>query len=490
MSSSPQASVGRTVAKNTIYLTAAQALTVPLAVLVNSTMARYLGAADFGLIYLATTLGSFAFLAVNWGHEGALPALVVQDQARAGALLGSSLAWRSSTFLVTYLLFAVVCHFLHYGLAFQWALALTFVINAVGAMNTAFKDGIRGFERTDIPALAHVGQQLLIAMIVLPVLMLGGGLRGALAAQIPACALVLLVLWRAAKSVGVGSLAIDRQAMKALFVAGTPFVFFNLALELQPNIDAVFLSKLAPAQVMGWFGVSRRLVGLLLFPAAGLIGALYPTLCRLHAEKSDDFGRVARGAFQGVAMLAVPVAVGCGFYPELGVAMFSRTGFSGAEDNLRIFSVFVFLVYFSMPLGTVVVAAGKQRAWSLVQGGCLVVSLALDPLLIPYFQARHGNGGLGLCVAAVVSESFVVGAGLLLTPRGVFDRKLMRGLLLALISGGIMGLVAWLLKSLTPWLAAPVTCVSYAVALWLTGGIPPEQLQRARGFIGRKFSRR
>ncbi len=60
-SSVPDATLGRLVVRNTIYLTLSQALTVPLAVLMNAMMARYLGPADFGFIYLAATLAGFGF---------------------------------------------------------------------------------------------------------------------------------------------------------------------------------------------------------------------------------------------------------------------------------------------------------------------------------------------------------------------------------------------------------------------------------------------
>jgi O-antigen/teichoic acid export membrane protein len=319
--------------------------------------------------------------------------------------------------------------------------------------------------------------------------MVGGGMRSTLVVQIPVCMIVLVLIGRTLKPVGVGSLTVERSTLKALFVGGTPFVFFNLAMALQPNIDAVFLSKLAPTEVMGWFAVSRRLIGVLLFPATALIGALYPTLCRLHVEEPEGYAKVARGSFQGVALLAVPVAVGCALYPELGVAIFSRRSFGAAETNLRILSLFLFLVYFSMPLGTCIMAAGKQRAWSIVQGLCVVVSLVLDPLLVPWFQTRTGNGGLGLCVAAVASEALVVGCGVALTPRGVFDGKLVRSILLALVSGGVMALVARFARPLTPWLGAPISVIAYALALWATGGVDSDQIAAARAAIARKFSR-
>jgi len=482
--------LGRLVAKNTFYLTASQALTVPIAILVNAALARFLGPADFGFLYLASTLSGFGFLLVNWGHENALPALIARDRSRAGALLGTSIAWRCAFALVVYGVIALACVVLRYGAALQWALALTFVITGFASLIGACKDTIRGFERTDIPAYVHVGQQFLTALCVIPALFLGGGMRMSLFVQIPVSVLILVLIWRTLRPVGVAGLSFQRGALKSLMIAGTPFVFLGLATALQPNIDAVFLSKLAPTEVMGWFAVSRRLIGVMLFPASALIGALYPTLCRLHLEDRENFVKVSRGAFSSVALLSVPIAMGCYLYPEIGVSLFSRKAFAAAEDNLRILAVFLFLLYFSMPLGTCVLAAGKQRAFSFVQALCVAVSAILDPILIPWFQRHSGNGGRGVCVAAVVSEALVVGFGIALTPRGIFNRSLWRSLFLSGACGALMALAAWLMHpALSPFLSAPLAVLVYGIAALVSGAVDKTQLASAKATIARKFSR-
>jgi O-antigen/teichoic acid export membrane protein len=479
----------RLVVRNTLFLAGSQALTIPLSVVMNAVMARYLGAGAFGIAYLASTLSGLGFLAVGWGHEGVLPAAAARDPTVAGRMLGSSLAWRAVLSVVVYAVLALVSHGLRYSRELQWALALTCVQAALTAFIGACKDTIRGLERADIPAYAHVGQQLLAAVIIVPVLMLGGDLNATLVGQIVTGMLVLLAVWRTLPGVGVGAPSVSREALASLFRGGTPFVAFGIAMALQPNIDAVFLSKLAPEEVMGWYAVARRLVGVILFPASALIGALYPTLCRLHIVDTKGFASTTSGSLRAVSLLVFPAALGCALFPDLAIAIFSRKSFGPAEDNLRVLSAFVFLVYFSMPLGTCILAAGKQRIWSLVQSLCVAVSLALDPLLVPLFQRRFHNGGLGLCLATVVSEVVVVACGLFLVPRGVLDRNLLRTVALALFSGCVMAIVARLAAPLTSWVAAPLALLAYGLALWLTRAIEEEQMAGIRSFIQRRFSR-
>jgi O-antigen/teichoic acid export membrane protein len=479
-------STRRLLVQNTLFLTVSQVLAMPLSILTTAIAAHYLGAGAFGYAYLAMTMCVFGFQVVGWGHENVLPAVIARDRSFAGTMLASSLAWRAAASIIVYLVLAFGCYLLDYPPELQWALALSALFMALTYFVQACKDTIRGLERTDIPAYLHVGQQLLALVIVFVVMFMGGQLRAALLAQCAAAAIVLLAALPALRALRIGALSVRWATVKTLFSDGIPFVVFGVAMALQPNIDALFLSKLAPVEVMGWYGVSRRLVGTLLLPATTMIGALYPTLCRLYSSDRDSFARTANGALRSVALLAVPVALCCGLYPELGVALFSRGSFRPAEDNLRIMAVFVALVYFSMPLGTTILAAGKQRAWGFVQCLCVAVSVVLDPILVPIFQRNTGNGGLGLCAAAVVSESIMIACGLALVPKGVFDGTLRRVIAFTVVAGLAMTVTAQLAKPLGPVLGAPLSLIAYAACLWLTGVVDKHQVAAIIGAVLRR----
>jgi O-antigen/teichoic acid export membrane protein len=475
--------------RNTFYLTAAQAVTIPLSVVTNALTGRYLGPAEFGYLYLATTLCSFGVLGMEWGVQGALPALVARDRSRAGTLLGTSMVWRAMSSLVVSAVLAVLCWVLGYQRGVVWAVALSFPLAILNSVAGGFKDAIRGFERTDIPAFAHVGQQLLGVAILVPVLVLGGDLRALLLSQIAVAGVTALYLRRSLKSVGIGALTFEKTSLKPLLALGTPFVFVSLAIALGPNINATFLGKLVPPEVIGWYSVSQRLIGLLIFPASALVSALYPTLCRLSSQDQSEFVRVSRSALYGVTLLAIPAAVGCGVFAEVGVAIFGTREFSGATEHLRVMSLFIFLVYFSMPLGTTILAANRQKIWTLVQCICLLVSLLGNPFLIPYFQKSWGNGAIGTCITLVLSELLVVACGVGLAPRGLFDRGFGKSLLLATLSGVAMVAVALLTKPISIFLAVPLSLLTYGVGVWFSGAVQPATIEMIKGILGRKLAR-
>ena len=443
---------------------------------------------SFGYIYLAQTFTGFGTLPVGWGHDGVLPTLVAQKHSLAGVLSAPAFCGAPAAGSV-YLVLAVLCHVLGYDCQLQSAVGLGF-LGAVLIYSSRLQGHDPRLRTHRHPGICARWPTALVGFSRDPRAVLRvGRMRSVLVVADVAIAIALLFVLRSLRLVGVNKLSIERGAFSSLFFGGIPFVFFGLAMALQPNIDAVLLSKLGSVEAVGWFAVARRLIGLLLFPASALIGALYPTLCRLWAEDRGEFERVARGSLHSVGLLVMPIALCSALYPDVGIAIFSKKAFGPAADDLRVLSVFLFLVYFTMPIGTCVLAAGRQRAWSVVQSLCVVVSLVLDWPLIPWFQRRFGNGGLGPCVASVVSEIVVVICGLALMPRGIFDARLRRSLFFAILAGSAMAAVAWLTRSVTPFVAAPAAVIAYVAALGILGEIDRSHVAKVRDVIARKLSR-
>jgi polysaccharide transporter, PST family len=478
------------VLRNTLFLVGSQALGVPLSVALNAVMGRYLGAGDFGYFYLASTLIGFGFLFVEWGHGGVMAAAIARDRGQAGVMLGSTLLWRSLASVAVGIVLMLVAEILRYPPAFRSVLFLAIVAAIIGSFRSAYQDAARGFERLDVGAYAQLGGQLLNVFILVPVMMLGGRIRAVQIAAIVIAAFIALGVYRAWRSIASVPVRNDRATHRVLFSQGSSFLLFGFVMALQPNVDAIFLSKLSSAEVLGWQAAAQRLQGIVIMPAAALGSALYPTLSRLYAENRAEYQQTATQSLQGTALLAIPAALCCALYRGAGVRLFGRDSFQQVEQNLLVLSSVVFLLYFSMPIGTAILAAGRHRAFAIVQSLCIVSSVALDPLLIPWFQQRFNNGGLGVCVANVVSECAVILVSLKLLPSGILSFSLLKSLGKGLLSGAVMAGVAFALGSFNPYLAAPISLVAYFGCLWLIGGIEPSHMEAIKGVVLRKIARR
>jgi O-antigen/teichoic acid export membrane protein len=459
------------VLRNATLLVVAQAVGAPVSVLVNAIAARELGATGFGLYYQALTFASFAFLFVEWGQPGALTARIATDRAAAGELLGSGLSFRLCTAALACVAVPLLCLLAGYDRAFVAILALALLGGVFSTVAGACLDVLRGFERTDFAAASYIGWQLLSAAAVVPTLLSGGGLRGMLLAQVACAAIGAAFVLSMLPRLQVPKLSVRWATAGKLIRAGQPFLVFGLVLMLQPMVDAAMLSAFGAPEAMGWYAAARKLVGVLTYPASALLAALYPTLCRLRVESMDAFRSTAADSFQAVAMVVVPLALGCFLFPDLGVAIFGQRYYGPTTNDLRLLAPYIFLVYFSMPIGSCLTAYGRQAGWTMVQLVCVLISTAFDPLMIRWFQLHTGNGGLGVCLTTVISEVLMVIGGLWLLPKGVVG-KVPRAKVVAVgLSGVGMAVVALALGSLDVILRALLAVLAYLVCLRLAGGV-------------------
>jgi O-antigen/teichoic acid export membrane protein len=482
MNGTPQ----RLVLRNTLLLVGAQVIGIPLSVLINAVAARMLGPVNFGQLYLATTFSALAFLFVEWGQPTALTGMVARDRSRAGALLGAGLALRACLLPLVLLVLVIGCALAGYDRRFLIILALVLAAAAFGTVAGACQDIMRGYERSDFAAGGTVGAQALSALIVVPTLLFIGGLQSFLIAQAACAAVGAAVLLLVLPVLGVPRLSVNRRDAHALFSAGTSFLLFNLILALQPSVDAVFLSRLASPEAIGWQAAARRLSGLLIFPASALTAALYPTLSRLYIEDRVAFCSTAASALRTSPAIAVPIGLACALFPQIGTTLFGKDAYGPADANLRIMAIFIVVLYLTMPVSATLLAAGKQRVWSVAQLGCVALSAALDPWLIPWFQTRSGNGGLGVCVSVAAAEALMLAVGFYLLPKDIFDRSYWRSYASVFSAGAVMAAIAFGLSWLTPYAAAPLALAGYLACLWFTGGLDKMQIALLASVVRRK----
>ena len=469
------------VLRNAIWLIGAQVLGAPVSMLINAVAGRYLGAADFGVLYLATTYAAFALLFVEWGQFGALTGKIARDRSRAGELLGSAMAWRVGASLVVTAVVLILCELTGYSRSFLLVMGLMMTATCLGSVAKAAQDAMRGFERMDFTALSYIGGQLVMATVVVSALLLGFGLHGFLLGQVLCATIGVIFVFFMLPRLKIPRLSLRWETVRELFRDGQSFLVFVLVLQLQPLVDGVMMSRYASAEAIGWFAVSRKLIGVLVFPAAAVGNALYPTLVRQYNGDFAGCRATVHGALRALCLAVFPLVIGCMLFPEVGVMIFSVAKFAPAEQNLRVFALWLFLVYFSIPLSQCLTSSGRQRPWAAVQFGCVIISALADPPLIGWFDRHWANGGLGVCWANVISEVLMVAGALCLVPKGILDTSLLRLLGKPALAGAVMAGVGIIASQYNVIAAAVLAVASYAAVLWLLGELRGAHLRSLLG---------
>lgn len=472
-------------ARNAFYLVLGQVGSTALAIFFSAALGRGLGAKDFGLYFLVNTMTTFAFVVVDWGQNFWVIREVAKAPDRAGDLLGTSLTLRAAGALAVALPVGATSWALGYDPRTCWTSMLFVVCSAPFFVAQGFGMAFRARDRMGLDASVTVANKAVALGAVLLVFWLGAKIAGVLAALAVAGLAAVALAWVLLPRVLTTPLRFSRQTARDLLVGGTAIVAMHLSISVQPYLDAVILSKLAPADAMGWFGAARNVMGTLFAPAAILGAAAYPRFSRI-AQDHVAMAHEVRVALRPLLFLGALAFVGTYLFAGLAIGLiYGQKGFGPATIILQAFSPGLFLIFIDVLFGHALTAMGLATPFAAFKIGSVVVSTVLDLLLVPWFQAKYGNGGIGVVVAFGASEVVVFGGALMLLPRGTLGWPVLADSARALAAAAATWLLFLLLPAFNPWLGLPVCVLAFTAAAFALGLVRQSDLQFLRAALRR-----
>ena len=465
---------GATVARNALYLVIGQAATTVLAIVFSAALARSLGAKDFGTYYLIATMSVFAYVFVEWGQ----PLFVIRQAARAplrsGELLGTALALRAAFAIVVIVPAGAIAWALGYGAHTTWLAVLLILASLPLFLAQGYGMVFRSRDQMGRDALVSISNKAIALGVALPALALGAGIPGVIVAQAIAGLAALGVAVRLYRRLGAPPLRVSSRTARELLAAGAPILAMTAATAVQPYLDAIILSKLAPAAVVGWFGAARNVLGTLLAPAAILGAAAYPRIARASTEPGS--GRSVRSAFRPLLWLGALAATGTYLFAGTAIGLIYGPGFEPAATILRVFSPGLFLLFIDILLGNIIYASGGGTGFAIAKIVSVVVGTALNFVLIPLFQERLGNGGVGVVVAFALSELVVFAGALMVMRRGTLEPGTALDAARAVAAGGLTVLLFHLAPPIPAWAGIPLCVAAFAAASMALGLVGRREL--------------
>lgn len=482
---SAQPGSSASLARNAFHLVAGQAATMVLGILFSAALGRTLGAGDFGLYFLISSFSTFALVLVDWGQQYFGIREVARTPERGPELLGTGLLLRAlGTGLV-----AIPAGLTAWALGYDGrtiAFSVAFIVlNLPFFLAQGFGIVFRGRDRMGLDATVSVVNRAAGLLLAVLALWLGLGLGGVVVAQGLAGAAALLAAMLLYRRLGGGRLRVSRATAREILVGGTAIVAIGLAVYVQPYLDAVLLSKMVPTHVVGWYGAAKTIMGTLLAPSLILGAAAYPRLSRAAVDR-NLFRREFATAQRPMLWLGGLGSVGTWMFADFAINLvYGHRGFGPAALVLKIYGVAMFLVFVDVLIGTALTAVGKATPFAVVKVASVVLAVPLEVLFIPRFQARLGNGGVGVTLAAAISELVMFAGGLALMPRGSVGRAVFLDGARALGAAGLTGLVVHLAAPFGPWAGIPICIVSFTGLSFATGLLRRDDLRFFRELLGR-----
>ena len=442
-----------TVTRNAFHLVLGQAITTALAIIFSAALGRTLGVDDFGVYFLIASFAAFAYLLVDWGQQYYVIREVARQPERGSLLLGSALVLRTAGAVLVAVPSGLAAWALGYDAITCWYAVVFIVVSLPFFLAQSYGMVFRARDRMGLDAWVSVANKIALLPLALAALALGRGLPGVLAAQALAGFLALAIAHLLYRQMTMGPLRYSSQTASEVLIGGSAFFTFSAACNVQPYIDVLILSKLAPVDVVGWYGASKNILGTLLAPALIFGAASFPHLSR--AANGGQFKAEVRAALRPILWLGTLAAIGTFLFADDAIAIVYGQHFGPSGIILKVYAPGFFLLFMNVLLATALFALGRAKAFSVAKWASVVVSTVLGLLLIPIFQERMGNGGIGVVVAFVSGELVVFGGGIFMLRLGM---DISVDMARALGAAALTLLLFWLVRPL-PFLVGVPACV-------------------------------
>ncbi len=408
-----------------------------VSVLYTSLISHHLGVSDFGVFSLVISQVLLFYGFTSWGAVSVSMRKMAQNPEEEAVWLGNLFFMKSFVAVAIYLVCLISALFskMPNAAILGTLLYATIILFApFEALSTVYQVRLN----TKIPVLITLSCQILMLLATLIVLQQGGGLLSILC-----IAMIGHMLRCAGMGIFIGGIVripvqFSFEHWKILVREGLPIGLAALAPQIILRLAPIAVSHFHTMQAVGVFSAANRFVSFSFFIPQAIMVPVFPLLCRYWKQDQERLQTLLQRTTDVLGILAVPIFLTCWMIPEPILRILFGPSFAGTGLTLRILAVQLFLVYISMPIGMMLVAAGEQKRSLAINAFGTMVGLLLLYFLVPPFGARGAGGAVsGMALATFVPTLFSIRSLGIRMRWGVLLKTMLCGVLTFMMVGVI-----------------------------------------------------
>ena len=461
------------IARNVISLGVGQIASAGLGFLLNAALGRSLGPSDFGVFYTILTISSFVGFAIDWGQNPYVIREIARGRPDEPEFIGSAMLVGAVGSACAAVMATALALSGGYDQRIVYLAPLSVLLGIPSILYVRVGYLLRGKDLMHVDVMIGIAGRALTVAATLAVLQFGGGVGEAVLAQCVGGAACLILGALAAIKFGFKINAPAYKILHELVWAGAPIVASSMVAGLQPLIEVLMLSHLAGAAVVGWYGASRTILGLLFSPALILATASLPELSRaslIVTELRRVLDITAKPLLAAAAFFSSALYL---FSDHLVAIIYGRGHFEQTSLILQLGAVFLPVFFLGALFGTTATVIGKTKAVALVAWTNLLTVAVLNWFLIGVCQDRYNNGAIALVISSGMTELLVVASFVALLPKGAVGKTTLLIVARACITSICTVALLSSVQSLDLWVVAPLFVLAFAVVALATKLIVP-----------------
>lgn len=473
-------SAQQTLAKNTLFLTAASIGQKVIALVYFFLISGYLGTEDTGGYFLALAMVTTIGVIDDIGLTSVLIRGIASKPDEAKSWLRNILGFKAFTIPFTVVLAFVIPALAGFDAEGAYLVQIAIAIMIADTLSLTFYGVLRGLQSLKYESLGIFVGQSITSIVGITLVVTGE-------ATLPLLIVALIVgsVWNlvfsavhVARRLGAGAFVPAYTMGNKPLTMALAFFLSAVFVKIYSYVDSFILNAQIGESAVGVYSIAYKMTYAFQFLPLALVGALYPSLSAA-ADDPERLKKIFLAAEWYAALLAAPIVFGIwSLAPELVGLL--QPEFSEASGPLAILIFVLIFIFLDFPIGSLLNATHRQIIKTAIMGATMVINIAANVILIPRFGVE------GASVAALISFVFMFFAGWVCAApiaRLSFGELVQKtgGFFLA---GAMMAASVFVLKQWIPWYATiPFGAALYVGLSFAFGTVTMDHLRQIRGII-------
>jgi O-antigen/teichoic acid export membrane protein len=414
----------QSIQKNLLWMAICQVAMWSGSLVLVVVLPRHVSPSDFGSFQFAAAFVGYFMLVGTFGTTTYLVKMIARDESTVGPFLVNAIVMKLALTISLSAVAILLAYVLGYPSQTIVLVEIACVAMVINVLNETLGAALQGLERMNKFAISRVGQTCVGVGVGLAILLADKGVV-AFAIVVPLGAIVPLVvnliqLWPELRK----SLHIDFGVWKNLVKGGMPFLLWTAILVVYGTIDIPLLRAMAGSAAVGAYALAYTWVGMPAGFSSVVVSATMPSMsANAVRESTTDFTRTANRAICLVLLVGLPSSIGIALViGDVFQLLHYQAGYEDAVVLVQILALHIPFVGMDMVLGSALIAADRQKQWTIIGGGAAVLNPLLNLAAIPITVHLFNNGAIGAAVITVATELFMMVGALAIRPRGIMDR--------------------------------------------------------------------
>ena len=445
-------------------------------------VARSIGVSVFGTFSFIVAFSSTFQLLADFGLTNILIREIATKRSDLPHLLSAArgLIWAVSAGVA--LLMVAIIMVMQLTVSVKILLLIMGVATLVLFHCAGFRAVFRATEDMEFNALGYVLHKVVLMALVIIALKGETGLLGIVLAHLASNLFLLafyyiLVWYRYTRPRVIVDLALWKSLIKEAVPLGGGIIVRQAAWQT----DILLLTWLAGVGAVGLFSGPYRIVMALKLLPMILALSLFPMYARMGQESIHRFRTAYERSFKFFCILSFPIATTFIIWPEPILRILLGTEYLPSVAAFQVLGLAFIPIFASSLLPFLFTALGLQRLFLITATAGFVIRVLLNVLLIPAYNY------IGSCVAIAISESIVLGIGIVGLWHSGIPLPLLRLLWRPILGSILMGSVLYYFNAVSLLVAVPVFVMAFALyagVLIALRAFSSEELRLAKEGIG------